>query len=257
MTLDPVWIASLAGRAQRPPARPRVPLAWDGIVIGSVETALLQDLQVPGLARDAHDDGFCLHGDLTPVLALVAAALHSAGRVPAWRNEQLAVRDAAGTVLGSVERGVTRLLGIATHAVHLLGVNAAGAHWLQLRSLAKPDDPGLWDTLVGGMVPAGETAEGALARETGEEAGLDLAQLADVTHGGTVVTRRPSGSVPHGYIVERLDWYRCVVPEGVVPVNRDGEVAEFRCMPPADVAERLQREAFTLDAALMLVARGL
>ncbi|HEY8358978.1 MAG TPA: NUDIX hydrolase, partial [Ramlibacter sp.] len=59
-----------------------------------------------------------------------------------------------------------------------------------------------------------------------------------------------------GYIVERLTWYDCVVPEGVVPVNRDGEVAEFRRMPREEVRQRLQADGFTIDAALMLVARG-
>ena len=39
--------------------------------------------------------------------------------------------------------------------------------------------------------------------------------------------RRPSANVEHGYMVERLAWYRCTVPEGVVPSNVDGEVAQF------------------------------
>ncbi|RYY58855.1 MAG: NUDIX domain-containing protein, partial [Comamonadaceae bacterium] len=250
------WIASLAARAERPPARPRLPLVWNGIAIGSAEPAVLQLLQLPGtLSLDG--DGFMLHGEPAQALARVAEALLAAGRVTAWRNEQLAVTDEQGRVLGTVERGVTRLLGIATHAVHLLGVDDSASHWLQLRSLTKPDDPGLWDTLVGGMVPAGESAASALERETQEEAGLALSQLRGVRLGGTVTTRRPSGSVPHGYIVERLTWYDCIVPGGVVPVNRDGEVAEFRRMAPEELAQRLQRDEVTVDAALMLVARGL
>ena len=106
---------------------------------------------------------------------------------------------------------------------------------------------------MGGMVPAGEDAASALARETLEEAGLALAQLRDVRLGGIVRTERPSATEPAGYIVERLTWYRCVVPDGVVPANRDGEVAEFRRMPAAEVARRLERDEFTRDAALMLL----
>ncbi|MGV3571813.1 MAG: NUDIX hydrolase [Ramlibacter sp.] len=232
-----------------------MPLTWSGTPIGSVEPQLLEPLRLPESLR-FRAGGWEVTGEPTPALARIAASLREAGLVHAWRDEQLAVTDADGRVLGSVERGVTRLLGVATHAVHLLGVDGAGAHWLQLRALTKPDDPGLWDTLVGGMVPAGETALHALERETREEAGLELARLRDVRPGGTVVTRRPSANVPAGYIVERLTWYDCVLPDGLAPVNQDGEVAEFRRMPPAELARRLQADEFTVDAALMLVQRG-
>ena len=40
----------------------------------------------------------------------------------------------------------------------------------------------------------------------------------------------PPTRAARGYVVEYIDWYRCVVPEGVVPVNQDGEVAQFRLM---------------------------
>jgi len=256
MDFDPHWLDALAARAQQPPRRPRVPLTWSGRAIGSVEPGLLAALTLPGALRD-HGDGWEVIGEATPALAQIADALRAAGFVRAWRDEQLAVTDEASHVLGTVERGVTRLLGIATHAVHLLGVDPDGLHWLQRRALTKPDDPGLWDTLVGGMVPAGEATVSALERETQEEAGLDLAQLQDVRLGGTVVTRRPSPTQPAGYIVERITWYDCVVPAQVVPLNRDGEVEEFRRMPADEVARRLQADEFTVDAALMLLQRGL
>ncbi|RYF33600.1 MAG: hypothetical protein EOO21_05615 [Comamonadaceae bacterium] len=73
-------------------------------------------------------------------------------------------------------------------------------------------------------------------------------------YGGQVVTRRPSPEVPHGYVVEVLDWYCCGVPAGMQPANQDGEVDEFRAMPAAEVARRLQAGEFTLDAAAVLVA---
>jgi 8-oxo-dGTP pyrophosphatase MutT (NUDIX family) len=124
---------------------------------------------------------------------------------------------------------------------------------MQKRAASKPTDPGLWDTLVGGMVPASDTVPQALERETWEEAGLRMEQLHDVQYGGQVVTRRPAGEVPHGYVVEVLDWYRCVVPQGLQPANQDGEVAEFRAMDADEVARRLQAGEFTLDAAAILV----
>jgi 8-oxo-dGTP pyrophosphatase MutT (NUDIX family) len=172
----------------------------------------------------------------------------------AWRDEQLAVRSESGAVLGTVERAAVRPLGIATHAVHLVGLDPTGAHWVQQRAFDKPTDPGLWDTLVGGMVAANDSLEQALERETWEEAGLRRTQLQDLRYGGHVVTRRPFSALAHGYVVERLDWYACTLPPNVLPCNQDGEVAAFRCMRADEVAQQLEQDAFTVDAALVLLA---
>lgn len=245
------WLQQLEARAQCAPLQPRVPLTWRGTAIGSAEPPVLQALKLQQLVE--RDGGIAVEGDLAASLATVAHALREHGFIRAWRNEQLAVRDASGALLATVERGAVRLLGIATEAVHLLGFSPGGDHWVQQRALDKPDDPGLWDTLMGGMVGASETVQDTLERETWEEAGLRLSQLESLVHGGEVLTRRPSANVPHGYVDERLVFYRCVLPEGVEPCNRDGEVAQFRRMPPAEVRERLQRLEFTIDASLMLV----
>jgi 8-oxo-dGTP pyrophosphatase MutT (NUDIX family) len=142
--------------------------------------------------------------------------------------------------------------------VHLAAKAPDGRHWVQQRALTKPNDPGLWDTLMGGMVPASDTLEQALKRETWEEAGLRLDQLEGLAWGGRLTTRRPAGDGGGaGYVVEHIDWYRCVVPPGVVPANQDGEVEEFRLMDAHEVARRLVRDEFTTEAALILVAAGL
>lgn len=249
----PDWIERLRAEAEAPPRSPRVPLTWAGQRIGSVEPGAMRSLGLPRLLREAAA-GWEVLGELTPALGSIAEALRANGHVRAWRNEQLAVTDELGGVLGSIERGATRALGIQTHAVHLLGFTRDGRQWTQQRAWSKPNDPGLWDTLVGGMVPAGESLEGALARETWEEAGLRFDQLQGIGHGGHVVTRRPSSEVAAGYVVERLDWFRCVVPDGVVPSNQDGEVAGFALLEEAEVTARLERGEFTVDAALLIVA---
>jgi 8-oxo-dGTP pyrophosphatase MutT (NUDIX family) len=131
-------------------------------------------------------------------------------------------------------------------------------HWVQRRALDKPNDPGMWDTLMGGMVPAADTLQAALARETHEEAGLALVQLQHLRHGGRVAIRRPSGGggAAGGYTVEHVDWFQCTVPDGVEPVNQDGEVDEFRLMTGQEVLQRLHDNEFTLEAALVLCAMG-
>jgi 8-oxo-dGTP pyrophosphatase MutT (NUDIX family) len=251
------WLTDLHARARRPPHDARVPLRWRGIDVGTLDGALPEALQAaePALPWRIDAGGVEMLGNaLTPSLARVALALRDAGLVRAWRDEQLAVRGPDGAVLGSVERGAVRALGIATHAVHLVGRTPDGCQWVQKRSLSKPNDPGLWDTLMGGMVPASDSLEQALARETWEEAGLRLEQLQGLAWGGRVATCGPSAEHPLGYLVESIDWYHCVVPEGVEPRNQDGEVEYFACLPPAEVYARLLADAFTTEAALVLVA---
>lgn len=258
---DAAWLAALEAASDRPPLKPRVPL-WAGDArVGSVEPAVMCDLALPEcLASQATVggvSGWRIHGNITASLHEIALAMRAAGVAHAWRDEQLAVTDTNGMRLGTVERAVVRALGITTCAVHLVGHSASGRHWVQQRSLAKPNDPGLWDTLMGGMVPAGDTVAQALERETWEEAGLRLEQVEGPRLGGRLTIRRPTDSGVGGYVVEHVEWYRCVVPEGVVPVNQDGEVAQFRLMCAEEVLERLERDEFTIEAALVLVRSGL
>lgn len=258
---DADWLASLLARADQPPQLPRQALWAGAACIGSIEPAIAQAVsaRLPAVFQPAAGNaGWQLPGPLTPTLAQVALALRDMGVAGAWRDEQLAVTDPQGGLLGTVERAAVRPLGIATHAVHLAGRSPQGHHWVQRRALNKPNDPGLWDTLMGGMVPAADTLQEALARETREEAGLALAQLQDPRHGGRVAIRRPSGGgAEGGYTVEHVDWYQCTVPDGVQPVNQDGEVDEFRLMDGAQVLHRLYQNGFTLEAALVLCAMGL
>lgn len=262
LAAHPGWVAALRAEADRPPLRPRVPLWWQGSAIGSVEPDLLNEmrLQPPSGGRiplQKSEHGWHLEGELTATLAQLAVALRVAGIAHAWRDEQLAVTDEAGRVLGTVERAVVRPLGIATRAVHLLGFAPDGRQWVQLRALTKPNDPGLWDTLMGGMVPACDSVAQALERETWEEAGLKLSQVRHLERGGAVTLRTPTGDGGPGYVVEHIDWYRCVVPGGVIPVNQDGEVDEFRAMPAEEITRRMLAAEFTREASLILVEAGL
>lgn len=253
------WCEALRAAADRPPSRPRQPLWWESERIGSVEPDLFARAGLAGgglvqACEQGGESGWRVRGALGDALAQLARTLHECGLAHVWRDEQLAVRGATGATLATIERAAVRPLGIATHAVHLAAVDTAGRHWVQQRAFDKPTDPGLWDTLVGGMVPACDGVEEALARETWEEAGLRLAQVRGVRHGGRTVTRRPSRELPHGYVVETIDWYACTLPPQVEPRNQDGEVAGFRAMEPAEVVARLEAGAFTVEAALVLLA---
>lgn len=199
--------------------------------------------------------GWLLDGDVTEGLNRLATALHQAGLAGAWRQEQLAVRDAHGLCVGTIERAAVRPLGIATRAVHLVGQALDGRFWVQQRALDKANDPGKWDTLMGGMVSSADTPEAALVRETWEEAGLHVADLQGLCHGGCLTVRRPtSDGDGAGYMVENIDWYVCTVPGGVKPINQDGEVAQFALVDTVQLLEDLSGGAFTLEAALILAS---
>jgi len=258
---DAAWLAALHAGAEQPPRRPRVPLWAGGARIGSVEPDLLRrmDLRASLVQEIVHEgeNGWQIKGDVTSSLHEIALVMRDTGVAHVWRDEQLAVTDARGRRLGTVERAIVRPLGITTFAVHLVGQSPDGRHWVQQRSLTKPNDPGLWDTLVGGMIPACDSMEQALERETWEEAGLKPRQLAQLRHGGRVAMRRPTDSGLGGYVVEHIDWYRCVVPDGTQPANQDGEVERFALLPPHELLGCLQRDEFTMEAALVLTRSGL
>lgn len=265
------WLRDLYAAADRPPLKPRVPLIAGpdatGAVIGSVEPDFLDQIVLEvsnmlgvALLKKEHsaDTGACsswrLNGDVTAGLNQVANALQVAGLAGAWRQEQLAVCDSKGVRLGTVERAAVRPLGIATLAVHLVGRSPDGRFWVQQRAFNKPNDPGKWDTIMGGMVSSVDTLETALARETWEEAGLHVADLQDLRYGGRLTTRRPaSDGGGAGYLVEDIDWFVCTVPAGVTPINQDGEVAQFALLERAQLIEAIRQSQFTLEAALILV----
>ncbi|MGD9774936.1 NUDIX hydrolase [Diaphorobacter sp.] len=259
----PAWVAAARACATSGPAAPRLPLLLGREPVGSVDAAVFGQIDLQPLLDERYQLSIVQHEgarawavtapDATAALNALAHALRAAGHCGPWRDEQLAVCTPDGRRLATVERGAVRVLGLATHAVHLVGCTAGGAMWVQQRSLTKPNHPGKWDTLMGGMVSAADSLAQALARETWEEAGLRLEQLRRLAHGGDVQFAQPSDEAGgSGYMVERIDWFHATVPEGVRPVNQDGEVARFECLTHAQVHERLARGAFTPEAALVL-----
>ena len=192
--------------------------------------------------------------DVTTGLNQLADLLRDAGLAGAWRNEQLAVRNESGGQIGTVERGAVRPLGIATLAVHLVGQSPDGRFWVQQRAFDKPNDPGKWDTLMGGMVSSVDTVETALERETWEEAGLNIADLKNLRYGGRQSNCRPSSDGAAGYMQEFIEWYVATLPDGLMPINQDGEVAQFALIDQAHLLAGMQRGEFTLEASLIMAS---
>lgn len=268
--LDAQWLVQLRQQADRPPVHARVPLWVAGQRVGSVDariaTRLGDELNASSAVRalaplwcpppPGGADGLHLSGEgLQARLDALALGLREIGLARSWRHEALALCSAAGERLGQIERGVVRILGLRTQAVHLVGQSPDGRHWVQQRAHDKDSDPGLWDTLMGGMVPASDSVDDALRRETWEEAGLHVQALQALQHGGTLRLQKPLPHTPgQGYVVEDVDWFHAVVPDGMEPCNQDGEVDHFECIDTPELVRRLHAGLFTTEAAMILVA---
>lgn len=190
---------------------------------------------------------------LDQLLAVVAETLRTAGCAPGWRNELLDIwadPSVQPLRLGAIERGVMRPLGLITRAVHLNAWSAQGGLWVARRALTKATDPGMWDTLVGGLIGSQENVDLALVRETGEEAGLDAPDIADRTPLRTIT--RMNRRIPEGLQVEDVLTCECVLPAHITPKNRDGEVMDIQCFSPETVLAMLQSGAFTVEASIVI-----
>lgn len=187
---------------------------------------------------------------LNALLAHIAQCLDEAGLVKAWRNELLDV-VAEGENVAAIERGAVRPLGLLTQAVHLNAWSPDGRLWVAKRAATKPTDPNMWDTLVGGLAVAYESLDTSLLRESEEEAGLNPEQL---RHREPMrLLLRMYRQLPEGYQVENVLVNDCVLDEGVIPENQDGEVSEMRLLSIAEWWDMARSGAFTLEAELVLI----
>lgn len=250
--MTPAWITRLQARADVSPSVARGALSASGgsACIGSIAPALARRIAGAGLPLVDTGDGWQIDAPLDASLERIARWLSIEVLNGRWRDERLAVADEAGRVLGAIERAAVRPLGIATHAVHLVGHGDDGTVWVQQRALDKAVDPGLWDTTMGGLMAAGESVADTLARETWEEAGLRLEQLEAVRPFGRITVRRP---VDEGYMVEHIHCFEARVPKGLAPANQDGEVIGFEAVGADALDARLQADRFTVEAALVLL----
>ncbi|WP_246164993.1 NUDIX hydrolase [Pigmentiphaga aceris] len=243
--------SALVARATIDPPASSQPFFLDGRQCGWVSADVPALLRAGPARLVAHGTGWALATDTTTDagLAYLATSLREQGRLRGWRGELLDVPDLSGAVLSVIERAAVRPLGIATRAVHLNAWTPTGELWIAQRALDKSTDPGMWDTLVGGLVSATESDALALERESWEEAGLPAACLKDAVSMGEYCVRR---ILPEGYQVEWVGVTDVVVPSDVTPCNQDGEVAQIRTASTDEVIDMIGRDMFTLEAALAM-----
>jgi 8-oxo-dGTP pyrophosphatase MutT (NUDIX family) len=189
-------------------------------------------------------------GARSATLARAAVALRDAGLLTGWRDELLDVRTAPDAEpLAVIERSACRPLGIRTTAVHLNGYAADGTVLVARRAAHKQIDPGMWDNLVGGMVPAGETLEHALAREAWEEAGIGIDRI-ELQRGRSFHIERP---VPEGLQSETIHVFDAALAADIIPQNQDGEADAIERRAIDHVVAAIERDEFTLESALVML----
>jgi len=192
----------------------------------------------------------------TAAIAAVIETLHREGAITGWRAERYAVVTAFDAPpLFYIERAAARFLGTTTYAAHANGYCGSGVDcemWLARRSAVKPIDPGVLDNLVGGGMSAGIPPLQAIIREAREEAGIPEALACKAVAAGTVRLLR---EVPEGVQSEVIFVHDLELPRDFQPHNEDGEVAEFRRLPIAEIIAMLEGDAnFTLDASLVMLS---
>ncbi|MEI7514615.1 MAG: NUDIX domain-containing protein [Betaproteobacteria bacterium] len=186
--------------------------------------------------------------------------LYSQGHLGGWRGERFSYWS-HDTVLPlplqsdfvRVERAGFLYLGMLSHAVHINGFTPDGHLWCGQRSATKATDPGLWDNLTAGGLPAGETLLQCAGRELWEEAGVTLENPAALQAADHV---RISQMAPGGWHDEVLHVFNIALADNFIPCNQDGEVQAFAKLSAPEVMQRIAAGQFTPDAALA-IAQGL
>jgi len=196
-------------------------------------------------------------------LAEYAKQLHDLGYITGWRNEKFSFWE--DHVIGTgpqcleptpllpaafeMERSAFRFFGLRSHAVHVNGFTEDGLMWCGRRSLSKPTDPDMLDNMAAGGLPMGESLLICGVREMAEEAGIpESLALKAVAHGQVGTCR----SVSEGWHHEALWVYNLLVPADTLPVNQDGEVAEFTLLSPKQVVQTIAAKAMTVDASCVI-----
>ena len=251
-----IWPAIQAAR--RHDATARVPFFIGSAQAGSVAHVHLRALgALPQWLRVDAAGVHLLADEPDTALQQINTQLHRQGLIRGWRDERFAVpalADPART-LARMERAAARFWGTLTLGAHANGYQAGAdgrpTHlWIARRALDKPTDPGLWDNLIGGGVPEGQTPLQTLHREAWEEAGLRPADLVDLRPGRVIHLLR---DIPEGLQREALHSFDLRLPPACVPHNQDGEVAGFELLPVPDALARASGEGMTVDAALVLL----
>lgn len=227
--------------------------------VGWVRPALMERLCRFAHCFEADGETLRLHPGLaepparSAALAEVVEALRNEGLVPGWRGELYPVTtDFFAEPLLAIERASAPLFGTLAFGINVNGYVGRGwgmKVWVARRAPSKAVDPDMLDLLVGGGQPLGLGIEENLRKECWEEAGIP-AELA--------LAARPTGIITllqeraEGLRVDLQFNFDLELDAGFRPVNQDGEVAGFECLPVSDLLHLLRStDEFMYDSAIV------
>jgi thiamine pyrophosphokinase len=206
----------------------------------------------PGIAVAA--EGVTLAGSHAADLPGIARALAARGFYR-WRDEAFDVRAGIdGPVLSTIDRGAVPAFGILAQGVHLNGLvdRPDGLHlWVARRAAGKLVDPGRFDHIVAGGMPAGLSAVQTLAKEAAEEAAIPAGLIAGARHAARIAYAMATAE---GLRRDVLHCFDVTLPESFEPRAVDGEVESFALWPIGRALEAVRDgEAFKFNVNLVLI----
>ena len=181
--------------------------------------------------------------------------LAARGLIHGWRDEPYSVAVGLGQpLLFLMERAAIPKFGIWASGVHVNGfVRDRGAlfMWIGRRSPDKQTAPNKLDQLIAGGRPADLTIAETVLKEGKEEANVDRALAARAVPVGAIsyCTERREGLRRDILYVFDLE-----LPRDFVPVNHDGEIAEFQLWPIRRVLETVRdSDDFKFNCSLVVI----
>lgn len=204
-----------------------------------------------GIRRDRH--GVMLDSEQAASLHKIAQALADRGLL-GWRDEAFDIRaEFDGPVLAQLDRAALPAFGVMAEGVHVNGlVRRPNGLWLWVgrRAPHKQLDPGKFDHIVAGGVPAGLSPMETLVKEAAEEAGIPASLAAEsvlVARIGYTIER------PEGLRRDLLHCYDLMLPEEFIPHPADGEVADFELWPLQRALESVvETDSFKFNVNVVL-----
>jgi 8-oxo-dGTP pyrophosphatase MutT (NUDIX family) len=185
----------------------------------------------------------------------VLRQLAARGVIRGWRDEPYSVAAAPDQPsLFLMERAAIPKFGIWASGVHVNGFVREGDEllmWIGRRSPDKYTAPNKLDQIVAGGRPAHLTVWETVLKEGEEEANIDAALASRALPVGAITycTERREGLRRDVLYVYDLE-----LPRDFVPVNHDGEIAEFRLWTIRRVLETVRdTDDFKFNCALVVI----
>lgn len=244
------------------PSESLLPFTVDGVLAGWVKKSFAERLEQWPEYFAVRPRGVGMLGHFespahrSAAMAEVVESLATETVINGWRGEQISVAESFfANALFHVERAASRHLGVTVYASHLNGLTVRGgvSHmWLATRADTKAVDPGKWDCIAAGRIPRATLPFENMIKEAFEEAGISAELMQTAKGAGAVRSKR---SVNEGLHHEIVFVHDIMLPDSFQPINQDGEVAAFDCVPIAEVQSLLYTtpERFTPDAALVVI----